>query len=329
MGGLTRGRPPGRYGRRGPDSSSKGSSSMSSATATLAAAAGPLGTVAGTIGANGLVRLVAALAEVLRLDVADVEEAVAADAEIDEGRLDAGLQVDDHALVDVADVAVLARPLHVEFFQDAVFDDRDPAFFRLRHVDEDFFFHLIAFLFGKTDQQAFDFSPQPRGSPSGTDLDGGARQVDALVLQIGQVQRGQNVARSRSAFGASPKAHLEHVGGQRQRLEVGAEVDDRAAPGRWHGQVGAAQRRPIRSSRPARQPGGTGISYEALRGWALRLPGGRSSTDRNSKPGGACCDSRRDNSSAGSVSANSTSITSSSPSIPTAKAKGNVSRGLG
>ena len=52
-------------------------------------------------------RVEAALAEVLRLDVADVEEAVASDAEVDERGLDARLQVDDDALVDVADVVVL------------------------------------------------------------------------------------------------------------------------------------------------------------------------------------------------------------------------------
>src|SRR6185295_5821744 len=38
---------------------------------------------------------------VLVFDVADVQESVASDAEIDEGRLDAGLDIDDSALVDV------------------------------------------------------------------------------------------------------------------------------------------------------------------------------------------------------------------------------------
>ena len=102
-----------------------------------------------------LVGIVAALAEVLRLDVADVQEAVAADAEIDEGRLDARLQVDDYALVDVADVIVLPGALDVELFQDPVFHDRDPAFLRLRDVDQHFLFHGLAF-FGKTDERAFE-----------------------------------------------------------------------------------------------------------------------------------------------------------------------------
>ncbi len=89
-----------------------------------------------------LVGIVAALAEVLRLDVADVQEAVAADAEIDERRLDARLEVDDLPLVDVADVIVLAGALDVELFEHAVLDDRDPAFLRLRDVDQHFLLHF-------------------------------------------------------------------------------------------------------------------------------------------------------------------------------------------
>ena len=86
----------------------------------------------------------AALAEVLRLDVADVQKAVAADAEIDERRLDARLEVDDLALVDVADVIVLAGALDVQLFQHAVLNDRDPAFLRLRDVDQHFLLHSVS-----------------------------------------------------------------------------------------------------------------------------------------------------------------------------------------
>ena len=80
----------------------------------------------------GLFGIVAALAEVLRLDVADVQEAVAAHAEIDKRRLDARLQVDHDSLVDVPYVIVLAGPFDVQLFEDSVLNDRDPAFFRLR-----------------------------------------------------------------------------------------------------------------------------------------------------------------------------------------------------
>ena len=90
----------------------------------------------------GFVGIEAALAEVLRLDVADVQKAVAADAEVDERRLDARLQVDDPALVDVADVVVLAGALDVQLFQHSVLNDRDPAFLRLRDVDQHFLFHV-------------------------------------------------------------------------------------------------------------------------------------------------------------------------------------------
>ena len=77
----------------------------------------------------------------MRLDVTDVQEPVATDAKIDECRLDAGLEVNDPALVDIPYVIVLAAPLGVELFEPAVFNDRDPAFFRLRNVDQHFGFH--------------------------------------------------------------------------------------------------------------------------------------------------------------------------------------------
>ena len=105
--------------------------------------------------AHRLAGIEAALAEVLRLDVADVQETVAAHAEIDEGRLDARLQVDHHALVDVSYVIVLPGPLHVQFFEHSVLNDRDPAFLRLRDVDQHFLFHVVAFSFGNTDEYAF------------------------------------------------------------------------------------------------------------------------------------------------------------------------------
>ena len=93
------------------------------------------------VGIDRPVGIVAALAEVLRLDVADVQEAVAADAEIDERGLDARLEVDDLAFVDVADVILLAGPLDVQLFEQTIFNDRDPALLRLRDVDQHFLFH--------------------------------------------------------------------------------------------------------------------------------------------------------------------------------------------
>ena len=88
------------------------------------------------------------MAKVLRLDVADVQEAVAADAEIDERRLDAGLEIDDLALIDIADVIVLAGAFNVELFENSVLDNRNPAFLGLRHVDEHLLLHSVAFFVG-------------------------------------------------------------------------------------------------------------------------------------------------------------------------------------
>ncbi|MDG3008037.1 hypothetical protein PZE19_30095 [Paludisphaera sp. Pla2] len=73
-----------------------------------------------------------------------MEEAVAADREVDERGLDGRLQVDDLALVDVAGVALVARAFDVELFQDAVLDDGDPALLRLEHVDQHFFLHALS-----------------------------------------------------------------------------------------------------------------------------------------------------------------------------------------
>ncbi len=106
---------------------------------------------------------------------------------------------------------------------------------------------------------------------------------------------------------------------------------------------------------PPGQPGllGAGIeaSYAALRRRTFLPPSGSTSTARNVSPGGACGASAGSSSSAAekeafvvppsggeyrlkpelrtTASASSTSITSSSPSIPTARAEGKVIRGLG
>ncbi len=84
-------------------------------------------------------------AEISRHQVGDVEEPVAAQAEIDERGLDGGFDVGDAALVDVADVAGGAGALHVEFFKASVFDEGDSAFFALGDVDEHFFCHGWSF----------------------------------------------------------------------------------------------------------------------------------------------------------------------------------------
>ena len=42
---------------------------------------------------------------------------------------------------DVANQVILAGAFHVEFLQHSVFDDRNPAFFRLRYIDQHFFLH--------------------------------------------------------------------------------------------------------------------------------------------------------------------------------------------
>ena len=81
--------------------------------------------------------------EVLILDVADVQKAIPPDAEVNESCLDAGLDIDDPAFVDVANTAFEAVSFDIELFEDAILDDADPAFFRLANIDQHFFFHGI------------------------------------------------------------------------------------------------------------------------------------------------------------------------------------------
>ena len=76
-------------------------------------------------------RAVVPSADNSRFDIGNVEKAVAADAEVDERGLNARFDVDDAALVDVADVVLVAGAFDVEFFQDAVFEDGDAALFGL------------------------------------------------------------------------------------------------------------------------------------------------------------------------------------------------------
>src|SRR5262249_20924873 len=78
---------------------------------------------------------------ILVFDVADVEDPVAADPEVDEGRLDAGLNIDDPPLVDVPHEVFETVALDVELFENRVLDDGNPAFLRLQRIDEHFLFH--------------------------------------------------------------------------------------------------------------------------------------------------------------------------------------------
>ena len=96
---------------------------------------------------KGLVGIEPALPVILRLHIADVQKSVAPYAEINEGRLDTRLNINDPALVDVTDVVVLTGALNIEFLQNAVFHNGNPAFLRLRHIDQHFLFHRIFFSF--------------------------------------------------------------------------------------------------------------------------------------------------------------------------------------
>src|SRR5690606_29911746 len=59
---------------------------------------------------------------------------------LDKGRLHAGHDTADPALVDVADIAAAARALDVDLLQHAILDQRNARLAR-GHVDQDFFGH--------------------------------------------------------------------------------------------------------------------------------------------------------------------------------------------
>src|SRR5205085_361920 len=115
---------------------------LRAAAVGAAAAAAAVPTAAAAVAAGALAAAALQVPVVRRLHVRDVQEAVAADAEVHERRLDARLDVDDAALVDVAHVALVAGPLHVQLFQDAVFDDGDAALLRLEDVNQHLFLHV-------------------------------------------------------------------------------------------------------------------------------------------------------------------------------------------
>jgi hypothetical protein len=100
------------------------------------------------VSVHDFVRIVSCLTKVLRLDIADMEETISADSEVDEGSLDAGFDIDDFAFIDISNPIVLAGPFCVEFFENTVFQQCDSAFLRLGDIDEHFLLHRTGlFLF--------------------------------------------------------------------------------------------------------------------------------------------------------------------------------------
>jgi hypothetical protein len=83
---------------------------------------------------------------VLRLDIGNMQEAIAADRKIHERGLDRRFEVHDLPLVDVSGVALMARAFEIKLFEDAVLDDGDSALLGLEHVDQHFFLHTDVFL---------------------------------------------------------------------------------------------------------------------------------------------------------------------------------------
>jgi hypothetical protein len=82
---------------------------------------------------------------ILRLDVRDMEKSISTNREVDERGLNCRLEIDNLPLVDIARIALVAGPLDVQFLEDAVLDDGNPAFLGLKYIDQHFFFHAVSF----------------------------------------------------------------------------------------------------------------------------------------------------------------------------------------
>ncbi len=72
-----------------------------------------------------------------------MQEAVAVHAQVHEGGLDAGLDVADKALVDIAQVLELGGAVHEVLVKPAVLDHRDAAFVALGDVHQNLFSHML------------------------------------------------------------------------------------------------------------------------------------------------------------------------------------------
>ena len=82
--------------------------------------------------------LALAVGEVHRVQVADMEETVRGEAEVDERGLDGRFHVRDAALVDIADIGGGSGPLDIQLFESSLAQEGDPAFVAVGDVDQHF-----------------------------------------------------------------------------------------------------------------------------------------------------------------------------------------------
>ncbi len=156
-------------------------------------------------------------------------------------------------------------------------------------------------------------------------------QADACRLEVAQAEGRQDVARARARLAAGAQPHAEQLALELETLQRGADVDRRGAPGGVETTCdGSAHNRA--NARPLRRRA-VGREGNLVAG-AVELGlvrAGRKNLDAMEVQSGHAVRLRaaRSSSSAVYVSANSSSMTSSSPSIPRARAEGKLIRGLG
>ena len=82
---------------------------------------------------------------VLVFDITNMKKTVSSHTKVDEGRLNAGLDIDDLSLVDIADVVFRTAAFDVQLLQNPIFYDGNSAFLRLEDIDQHLFFHCHNF----------------------------------------------------------------------------------------------------------------------------------------------------------------------------------------
>ena len=262
--------------------------------------------------------------EVLRLDIRDMQEPIAADRKVDKRGLDRRFEVDDPALVDVARIALVACSLNVKLFKDAVLDDRDPAFLGLEHVDQHFFLHAVSFQdghrligacvrLGNSSSRSVRVRTAPWSSRS--------RRASASSSSSGRAEPSADTfKRNRSSPSMVNSAVI--TWGRKSK------VDSRLGLRRIKGQLSLDRNNCRLDCAVRRRSSRTGNVYSTVLGRGGAALAGRGWASSQSNPGGATGFSRKSSSADSSGSDSSRSTTSRRPSIPSPNARAKVILGL-
>ena len=203
-----------------------------------------------------------ALLAVRRQHLVHVQEAVLLEAEVDEGRVDAGEHVVDLALVDVAQVGLLVGALDVDLGEAAVLDQRDAQLAAVVGHEDDLALRQLRGHDRAPAQAARRARPSPLPSSCRTMARGRRRSLAAPLLGAGA--RGGLLVLAR-ALGSGFSWRCTIVGGLVHLF--GGELGRRLGAARARRPRRPAARRPPPSRRPPRR------RRRRRSRWSRRRPG--------------------------------------------------------